>query len=299
LLSAGVDAGTLLNAGATPSSLLQSGVSAEQLSNLGLTGQQISEAGASSQQLGSIGSTLEQQAAAKGAGEAIPFQLPDGTMGSIKGGDILDAAGNVVAKGGGTSLSDIAGYAGTGAKLIGGLGQLAGGAAKVAGGVGAVKAGQQAGTLSKQADPFAQYRPQLGGQLYNLLSNPSTITSTPGYQFNLSQGLQAMQSQQAAQGRLVSGGGLLQAQQFGQQYAQSSLQQQESLLAQLSGATQSPGSGATAAGNLIGGQLGGTLGGVQAIGGGLGTLGSGLSNTINPLQTLYANYNQPSPSVGP
>lgn len=32
--------------------------------------------------------------------EAIPFELPDGTMGSIKNGNILDASGNIVAKGG-------------------------------------------------------------------------------------------------------------------------------------------------------------------------------------------------------
>lgn len=34
------------------------------------------------------------------AAEAIPFELPDGTMGSIQNGNILDASGNVVAKGG-------------------------------------------------------------------------------------------------------------------------------------------------------------------------------------------------------
>jgi len=213
-------------------------------------------------------------------------------MGSIQGGNILDAAGNVVAKGGGSTLADIAGYAGTGSKIIGGLGQLAGGVGKVAGGVQAIQAGKQAGQLSAQADPFAQYRPQLSSQLFNLLSNPSTVTTTPGYQFNLSQGLNALQANQAAQGRLVSGGALLQAEQFGQNYATSSLKDQETMLAQLAGGTQSPATGATAAGNLLGGQVGGTLGGLQAI-------ASGAGGIANPLQTLYSQYNQPSPSVTP
>ena len=183
----------------------------------------------------------------------------------------------------GTSLGDILKTAQSGAGIVGGL-------ARMAGGVGAIQAGQQAGQYAKQADPFAQYRSGYAAQLSNLLANPQTITSTPGYQFNLGQGLQAMQAQQAAQGRLVSGGGLLQAQQFGQNYAQSNLQQQQALLAQLSGATQSPATGATAQAGLTAGQLGGTLGGAQAIAGGLGQV-------LNPLQTLYSNYNNPSPSV--
>lgn len=183
----------------------------------------------------------------------------------------------------GTSLGDILGYAKTGAQVVGGLGQLAGG-------IGALQAGQAMGQYARQADPFAQYRPGYAAQLQQLLQSPQTITTTPGYQFQLGQGLQALQAQQAAQGRLVSGGGLLQAQQFGQQYATSNLQQQQQLLASLAGATQSPAAGAGAQAALTAGQLGGTLGGAQAIAGGLG-------GVINPLATLYAQYNQPSPSV--
>jgi hypothetical protein len=199
------------------------------------------------------------------------------------GGDYGTNMTGLPAQSGGTSLGDILKTAQSGAGIVGGL-------AKMAGGVGALQAGQQAGQYAKQADPFAQYRPGYAAQLANLLQNPQTITSTPGYQFNLGQGLQAMQAQQAQQGRLVSGGGLLQAQQFGQNYAQSNLQQQQDLLARLSGASQTPAAGATAQAGLTAGQLGGTLGGAQAIAGGLGQV-------LNPLQTLYANYNNPSPSV--
>ena len=186
-----------------------------------------------------------------------------------------------MAQSGAGGLGNILGYAKTGAQLIGGVSQLA-----------SANQTRQAGkTVSGlTADPYAQYRSQAASQLQNLLQNPSTITSTPGYQFNLQQGLQAQQAQQAAQGRLVSGGGLLQAQQFGQQYATSNLQQQESLLAQLSGATQAPASGATAqAGLAFGGAGAGALS--------LQQYGAGAANVINPLQTLYSQYNNPSPGV--
>lgn len=87
---------------------------------------------------------------------------------------------------------------------------------------------------------------------------------------------------------MVSGGALLQANQFGQQYATSQLKDQEALLASLTGATQSPAAAAGVQGGLLAGGLGGSLGGAQSIAGGLGTIAS-------PLATLYSLYNQPSP----
>jgi hypothetical protein len=270
--------GDALAAGATTADLVSAGVPVADLLSAGVSASDLTAAGVTAEQLASATPALE--TAAAGA-ESVPFQLADGSMGSIQGGNILDAAGNVVAKGGvGTTLSDLAGYAKTGSQLIGGIGQL-GSAAKLLGG-GATKPGV--------ADPYAAYRSQAASQLQNLLANPSTITSTPGYQFNLQQGLQAQQAQQAAQGRLVSGGGLLQAQQFGQQYATSSLQQQQALLSQLSGATQAPAGAAQAQQGINFGQAG-------ALGLGLQGLSSGTANVINPLQTLYAQYNQSSPSV--
>ena len=270
-LAQGATVGELVSAGAPIGDLIASGVSVADLTAAGATAEQIAAA------------TPMLEAAASGA-ESIPFQLADGSMGSIQGGNILDAAGNVVAKGGvGTTLGDLAGYAKTGAQLIGGIGQL-GQAASILGGGGRTKPGV--------ADPYAQYRSQAAGQLQNLLANPNTITSTPGYQFNLQQGMQAQQAQQAAQGRLVSGGGLLQAQQFGQQYAQSSLTQQENLLATLSGANQAPAGAAQAQQGINFGQLGAGALGLQQLAG-------GTANVLNPLQTLYSQYNQPSPSVGP
>ena len=272
--------GDALAAGATTADLVSAGVPVADLLSAGVPAGDLTAAGVTAEQLAAATPALE--TAAAGA-ESVPFQLADGTMGSIQGGNILDAAGNIVAEGGtgGTSLGDVLGYAKTGAQIIGGISQFLGGQQ-------ARQAGKQVGQL--QADPYAAYRSQAASQLQNLLMNPSTITTTPGYQFNLQQGLQAQQAQQAAQGRLVSGGGLLQAQQFGQQYATSNLQQQQNLLATLSGANQAPATGATAQGNLIAGQLGGNLGGLQA-------MATGAQNVLNPLATLYSQYNQPSPGM--
>jgi len=242
---------------------------------------------ASAGYLGSVGGDI----AGAGAGSITPEMVkaanatsdPIGALASMTGmspQEIAAATGQGAQAG--TSLGDILGYAKTGAQIIGGLG-------KAAGGIGALQAGKKVGQL--QADPFAQYRPGLAAQLNQLLTSPQTVTQTPGYQFNLSQGLQGLQAQQAAQGRLVSGGALLQGQQYGQQLASQTYQQQLANLASLSGATQSPGTGATAQAGLYGGQLGGILGGAQAIAQGLG-----VATGQSPLDSLYANYNKSSPT---
>ena len=217
----------------------------------------------------------------------------------------LDATGSLVAQAGGLapeldptgslaqmaaqsggaslpSLGSILGYAKTAAPIIGGLGQITGG-------IGSLLAGQRAGQLAGQADPFGPYRSQYASQLSELMRNPQTVTSTPGYQFNLAQGLQGQQAQQAAQGRLVSGGALLQGQQFGQQLAGQTYQQQLATLASLSGAAQSPATGATAAGELLQDPNKALATAFQGFGG-------GAANVINPLQTLYSQYNSQSPS---
>ena len=98
-----------------------------------------------------------------------------------------------------------------------------------------------------------------------------------------------MAAQQAAQGRLVSGGALLQGQQFGQNLASQSYADQLKTLMALSGAGQAPGTGATAMQNIAASNLGSGYGGWQAIAGGLGQVS-------NPLATLYSNYNNPSPN---
>ena len=187
----------------------------------------------------------------------------------------------------GTSLSNILGYAKTGAQIVGGVSRLAGAAGQIFGGANALKTGRQ--VQPGLADPNSPYRAGYASQLANLVNNPSSVTQTPGYQFRFGQGLQGLQASQAAQGRLVSGGALLQSQQFGQNFANQSYNDQVNTLAQLSGATQSPAQGAGAMANIANTNLGTTLGGWQNIAGGVG-------NIASPLQTLYSMYNQPSPN---
>ncbi len=89
-------------------------------------------------------------------------------------------------------------------------------------------------------DPFAQYRGQYANQLNQLMANPASITSTPGYQFNMQQGQQALNRQAAQTGQQQSGAQQIALQQYNQGFAGSYLNNQLSQLSQLSGATQSP-----------------------------------------------------------
>jgi len=293
LVAAGVPASQLISAGVPASDLLSAGVSADQLAQAGVSAEQLASAGASAQQLATATPYLEQAAAggtgltAGATGAAGGINLPSVSALQSQAGLGLGAAG----AGGGTgALSQLLGGAGTASQIVGGLGalsKLAGGAAQIAGGTQLLTGAK---VPPQQAAPFSQYQPQLAAQLFNLLQNPSTITSTPGYQFNLQQGLQAQQAQQAAQGSLVSGGALEQAQAFGQQYATSQLANQQNLLASVTGAAYNPATAAAAQQQIGATNVGSTLGGLSAI-------ASGAGGVLNPLATLYANYNSGSPSI--
>lgn len=109
--------------------------------------------------------------------------------------------------------------------------------------------GSQAATI---ASPFQSQYGRYQDPLYNLVTNPSSITSTPGYQFRFDQGMQALERTLAGSGELSSGKAMTEAEQYGQNFATGELQRQENLLSGLSGAGfGSPG----AAGQLfMGGQ---------------------------------------------
>jgi hypothetical protein len=193
------------------------------------------------------------------------------------------AAGTDLSASGLSGLSALSslwgGGLGSTAQTLGGLGQLLGGYAALS------------AKPNKAADPFAAYRGTYANELNALMANPNSVTQTPGYQFQLAQGLQAQQAQQAAQGSLVSGGANLQAQQYGQGLASKQYQQQLSNLEALSGANQSPATGQQAASNISNTQLGTQLGALQLLASGLGNV------TGNPLGTLYSQYNKATPSA--
>lgn len=109
------------------------------------------------------------------------------------------------------------------------------------------------------ADPFGPFRAQYGQELgaqYNRLQNfdPNSVTSNPEYQFQLDQGLGAINKSAAASGMLGSGNRLMDLQKYGQGLASSFADKQYgremSLLQMLGGfsgaTTGSPGGAASA-----------------------------------------------------
>jgi len=102
------------------------------------------------------------------------------------------------------------------------------------------------------------------------MRDPSSITKTPGYQFQFDQGMQALGRGQAAAGNL--GGGTANAAdiQFGQGLAMSSFSNWEQMLAHLAGADiGSPGTAGTLTAQ-------GIQGGYQGLSQGLGSIFSAL-----------------------
>lgn len=85
------------------------------------------------------------------------------------------------------------------------------------------------------ADPFKQYRPKYAEQLDKLMSDPSSITSTPEYKARMD----AAARQLAAQGYTGSGNAILEAANAGGAAYQQAFQN----LGQLSGAGVTPGGG--------------------------------------------------------
>lgn len=134
------------------------------------------------------------------------------------------------------------------------------------------------------ADPFASSRQQYIDQLNALMANPSLTTSTPGYQFNLQQGLAGIEAKQAKSGVSRTGAGDIAVQQYGQQQAMSSFDQQVKNLSGLSGAGVSPAQGATAALTAQGQQVDQRNAGWKAIGQGIGGLGQSLARGVGATQ---------------
>ena len=117
-------------------------------------------------------------------------------------------------------------------------------------------------------DAMAPYRAGYAAQLAQLNANPGSVTSLPGYQFGMDQGSQALQRAAAAQGYTGSGNAQIALQQYGQNYANQYLQQQQQYLAGLAGGSNP----ASVQGTAIAAQLAGQS---------LGSLGYGLNrNTV-------------------
>jgi hypothetical protein len=101
----------------------------------------------------------------------------------------------------------------------------------------AYNASQIAGSQEGMAQTIFGEQQGFEAQLAQLIANPSSVTSLPGYQFQLAQGTQAVARSGAAGGFLGSGNMATALTQYGQGLASSFYGQQASLLAQLSGIT--------------------------------------------------------------
>lgn len=183
--------------------------------------------------------------------------------------------------------------------------------------------GREAGAL---ADPFATQRAQYQQQLQQLMADPSSIQGTPGYQFRLGQGVNALDRSAAAKGMLHSGNQLYDLENYAQGLASTEYDNQLNRLMTLSGATtgspaaagqalmQGVGSGYNmqddrygdmmeALAHLQGGQNGnilGALGGLlgQGASGLTGLLGQGMSGISGLLGRLFGDSNYYTPPGG-
>ena len=112
-------------------------------------------------------------------------------------------------------------------------------------GVGAYEASTASGVASTQENAAktqlgmeqTQFneQQQYATQLSQLMANPSSVTSLPGYSFNFNQGADAVSREMAAGGFLNSGNEATALTQYGQGMAMSTYNQQAQLLAQLAG----------------------------------------------------------------
>jgi hypothetical protein len=90
----------------------------------------------------------------------------------------------------------------------------------------------------EKQNPWSVHQPAMGTTLMELLSDPSKISETPGYQFAFDQGLDALHATQAARGGRFSGRAMEEAQQFGSGLASQMWNQEMNRYASLAGANQ-------------------------------------------------------------
>jgi hypothetical protein len=211
--------------------------------------------------LGSLGGGA---AGAAGSGSVFGGSLPEFGMGGMGGGSALG--------GGASAASWIPGISNGAALSIGGnllsgyMGQRASGKASDA----LLQAGRESNALQKQmydqtrAD-FAPYREAGYGaltQMQNLLKDPSSLAQQGDYQFGLNQGIKARDQSAASNGMLYSGAQQKALTQYGNDYANTKLNESYNRLAGLAGTGQQATGSTAAAGQNYGNQVGNTLQGM-------------------------------------
>lgn len=143
---------------------------------------------------------------------------------------------------------------------------------------GASQAGSQGAAA---ADPFGSQRPMYQNMLSNLMANPSSVTSLPGYQFQFDQGMQALERGQAASGTLGGGTASTEDIKFGQGLASTSFGNWEAILQQLAGGNLGTSNAGSLTSSGVSGMYGAIGQGIGAIGGALGKMGTGGTPTYD------------------
>lgn len=230
---AGFAGGDIAAAGAAGSGAVGAGGIAGDFAGAGFAGADVTAAGG---------------AGAAGAfGEGLGGYFGSGDLTANATGSLAQQFTNATGFGNGTwgSLLSAAG----GANGSSGFGPVSGGLS-VANGVNSLYQSQQQRKLAAQMaqNPWAAQQGQYQQQLQQLMANPSSVTSLPGYQFQFNQGQQALARQSAAAGyggtgaNPGSGGGsgnfATAEQQYGQGFAQNSYNNQVQQLSGLSGVNQ-------------------------------------------------------------
>jgi hypothetical protein len=242
---------------------------------------------------------------APSAASLVPGGLAGlGGMGAA-GAGLAGAAGAAGAAGGGTAAAGgLTGALGTLGKYANVLAPVIGAGTQMYTAGKALDAQQQATQQSNdllrymydttRADNMPALDARNSGltQANALLQNPASITSQPGYQFGMNQGVKALENSAAARGMTYSGQQGKALTQFGQDYAGSKLDQSVNRLLQLSnagsGGAAQIGNAGTAYGNNAAGNLS-SLGDARAMAG--IAQGNAFGNAVNQL-TAYGNQNK-------
>ena len=229
-------------------------------------------------------------------GMAVDAAATGTGMGSTVWGDILKGVGTAattIGSGIGTAagaigsgiakafdsnpLGTIAGGIGIAGSLFGDKGLLTGDSKKVA------DAAAEAATM---ADPFRSYRAGYAEQLSKLMANPSLAMGTPGYQFARLAGQQGLERAGAKLGQNDSGNRAIALNNYNQNYALNSYDNQIKTLAGLSGATQNPANASSAYLAAQNAQAASDQNMWKSLGQGLGALGAGVQGLRGPAPSV-------------
>lgn len=144
---------------------------------------------------------------------------------------------------------------------------------------------------------YAPYRAagtQAVGSLTNLLANPGSITSDPGYQFGLNQGQTSIDRSAASKGSLYSGATLKALDRYGQDYGGTKLNDAFNRYASVAQLGATGTAGTAQAGMNYANQVGANATGLgNAAAGNALYNGTVWGNALNSATSAYKNYQQP------